>query len=240
VGDEQAADEVGAAREGAVPDQHGELSAHEGDGECDPVGDREPHSREQVVGEGVAREPLEQPEHGQGHADEPVRVARLSERSREEHPHEVGHDRHHEDQRRPVVGLADQQAGRNVEDDAEGGVVGLRDRGPLERGVAPRVRRLGRAGLEEQGQVDPRGNQHDERVEGDLPEQERPVVGEDVLHRRLEERGDPQPLVEEADGVGGRLLLRAGRSPTAEHPHVFRTPHHDGPMLPDRAPAATR
>jgi hypothetical protein len=39
------------------------------------------------------------------------------------------------------------------------------------------------ARLEEEGQVDAGGDEDDEGVEGDLPEQERPVIREDVAQR---------------------------------------------------------
>ena len=43
---------------------------------------------------------------------------------------------------------------------------------------------------------DARGDQHHERVEGDLPEQERPVVGEDLVEQGPAALGDAEALVE--------------------------------------------
>jgi hypothetical protein len=85
-----------------------------------------------------------------------------------------------EDERRPVVHLPHQQAGRYVEAQPHDGVVGD---GHL-RAVQGRVRalvddrRLRR--LEEQRQEDAGHHQYDEAVQGDLAEEERPAVREDV------------------------------------------------------------
>ena len=86
------------------------------------------------------------------------------------------------------------------------------------------------ARLEEERQVDACRDEDDERVEGDLSEQERPVVGERIAQRLARERGRTRPLVEEADQrahhvVCGPLVL---------------TPQKLGPTGPEKLPPALR
>ena len=107
VGDEQAGFEARGAGELAAPDQEREVCADEGDRQRDAVADREPHPGEQIVGERVAGEALEDREHEQRQPDHPVDVARLAKGPGEEDAHQVHDDRGDEDERRPVVGLAD-------------------------------------------------------------------------------------------------------------------------------------
>src|SRR5205807_3309985 len=71
---------------------------------------------------------------------------------------------------------------------------------------------------------------HDERVQRDLAEQERPVVGEEVAQRLAQQRRGAGALVELADDRLDHLGLGFLR----------RTPHHDGPTGPSKLPAARR
>ena len=230
--DEQSVDEGARAGEVAVPDQHRQLAADERDRQDDAVGDGQAHAREQVVGQRVAGEALDDAQRHQRDPDEPVDVARLAERAGEEHAHQVHDHRHDEDQRGPVVGLPDDQPGRHIERDPERRVVGLRHLHAVQRRVAAGVGGRRRRGVEEEREVRPRDEQDDERVERDLPEQEGPVVGEQVAHPRADQRGDAEALVDEADGVGGGLLV-GDLAAALEQAHVpLRTPHQAGPMLP--------
>src|SRR5204862_6842671 len=81
----------------------------------------------------------------------------------------------------------------------------------------------------EEREVDPGTDEHDERVEGDLAEQERPVVREDVAQRLATQRRRRRALVHEAEQrtVHDRAPCR-------------RTPHQEGPTAPENTPPARR
>ena len=133
---------------------------------------------------------------------------------------------------RPVVGLAHHQPGPHAERDVDDRGVGL-GHATGRRGacrVRGRRRRLA-GGVVEQGQVDPRRQQDHEAVHGDLADHERPVVREDLVHRRAEPLRRPQAVV----GPVQRLLRAwpaCGRpcvpprcsSAYPEAPGVSRTP----------------
>ena len=182
-----------------APDEDGQAGAHDRHRHHHRVRDREAHPREQVVDERVAEEPLEEREHQHQDPDVVDEVTRLAERAREEDAQQVEHDRDHEDVGRPVVGLADEQAGLVLERDVDDRAVGLAHLVALEGLVGPVVDGLRQARLEEEGEVHARRDEHDECVEGDLPEQERPVVGEQVAERLPQERRAAGALVEEAN-----------------------------------------
>ena len=97
---------------------------------------------------------------------------------------------------------------------------------PLQGCVTPVVDDLRAAVLEEQGQVRPRHQEHDERVESDLAEQERPVVREQVPQRLPQDGGAPAPLVDEADDLPDHVAF------------FIRTPHQEGPTGPSKLPRA--
>ena len=164
-------------------------------------------------------------------ADVVGELARLAEGAGEEDPQQVEHDRDDEDVRRPVVRLADQQPGLAVE--------GQVDRGRGRRSSSPgraaagsaRGRRLCAVlGSKKKRQVDARRDEDEERVERDLAEQERPVVGEDVAQRLAQERRRAGALVEEADERRG----------SRESASACRTPHQDGADRAGEVPAARR
>jgi hypothetical protein len=62
--------------------------------------------------------------------------------------------------------------------------------------VAAVVDDLGHARLEEQGQECPGEQQDDERVQRDLAEEERPVIGEGLLGRALGETAGAKAIVD--------------------------------------------
>ena len=99
-----------------------------GIGERDRVRDAQTGARQQVVGERVAGEAVEDREHEQRHADDPVELAWSAERAGEEDAAEVRHDRRDEHQRGPVVDLAHHEAGAHVEAEPHRRLVGLRHR----------------------------------------------------------------------------------------------------------------
>jgi hypothetical protein len=120
VRDEQSRLKTRRAGELGAPDEEREVGADDRDRHHHAVGNREPHPGEQVVGQRVAAEALQdrQPEHGQ--SDEVIDVAGLAEGGGEEDPHEVDDDRGDEHERRPVMGLAQKQAGGDVEGEPDG------------------------------------------------------------------------------------------------------------------------
>ena len=59
-----------------------------------------------------------------------------------------------------------------------------------------RVDGLGGAGVEEEGEEDAGGDQHDEAVHRDLAEQECPVIGENLVERLLREGCGPEAVVD--------------------------------------------
>ena len=161
----------------------------------DAVGDPQAGAGEQVVGQGVAGEALEDAQQDQQAADHPVELARLAERAGEEDPHQVHEHRRDEQHRRPVVHLAHQQAAADLEGDVQGGGVGLRHLDAAERVVGPFVGHLGHARLEPQGQEHPGQQEYDEAPQRDLAEHERPVVGEDLAQVLLHRGAEAEPLV---------------------------------------------
>ena len=134
-------------------------------------------------------------------ADDPVELAGLAERPGEEHPGHVHGDGAEEDVGGPVVGLAHQQAGAHVEREADRRGVGLGHVLAPQRRVAAVVHDLVAGGHEVQGQEDAGAQQDDERVEGDLAEHERPVVGEDLVEERPAALGDAQAVVHPVEGL---------------------------------------
>ena len=73
-------------------------------------------------------------------------------------------------------------------------------------------------------------DQHDERVEGDLAEQEAPVVGEHVVQQEAYAARRAEALVDEADRGSAGRSRRCGS---------LMSPHQDGPTGPDIGPAAS-
>ena len=137
-------------------------------------------------------------------------------------------DRRHEDVGCPVVGLADQQPGLDREGDVEHRLVGVAHVKAAQRRVGAVVDLLGGAGVEEERQIDAGGHQHDERVQGDLAEQERPVVGEQVAQRLAQQRRRAAALVQEANRPADHV----------ERGLRVRTPQKEGPTGPEKFPAA--
>ena len=77
------------ARIVATEQEEGEVAPDQRDGLDDRVGDPDAGPRDQVVGERVAEEPVDDAEDEQGHPDDPVELAGLAERTGEEDPGHV-------------------------------------------------------------------------------------------------------------------------------------------------------
>ena len=114
VDDVEAADDL-LADEVAVEDREVRPGADDRDRQEDRADDAEPGAREQVVGQRVAGDAHEQGEHQHDDADQPVRLPRPAEGAGEEDAQQVHDDRGDEQQRRPVVQLAHEQAAADVE-----------------------------------------------------------------------------------------------------------------------------
>ncbi len=166
------------------------------DGEQDRADDPEAGAGQQVVGQRVTGDAHEQRQHQHHDADQPVALPRPAEGAGEEDTEQVDHDRGHEQQRRPVVQLAHEQAAAHVEGQVQRRVVGRRHLHAPQWRVGPLVDDLTHRGVEEERQVGARQQQDDEGVERDLTEQERPVVGKDLVERPAQGTGDDQPVVE--------------------------------------------
>ena len=138
-------------------------------------------SREQVVGQRVPEVALEHCQDQQQRPDDPVRLAWPAERAGEEYPGQVHHDRRGEQQRGPVMDLADEQAAAHFERDVERRSVGLRHLDAAQRLVDAVVGDLGHRRVEEEAQIHAGEEQDDEAVQRDLAKQERPVGGEHLV-----------------------------------------------------------
>ena len=185
--------------------------ADQRDGPDQAVHEPQARARQQVIRQGVAREALDQTEHQQGDADQPVDLARLAEGAGEEDAQAVGEHRGHEEHGGPVVHLPQQQAAPDVEGQAERRRVRLRHRQATEQLVGALVLDLGHRRLEPDGQEDAAQQQDDEGVQRDLTEQERPVVGEHLAQERPGQPGEADPLVGPAGRPGGDLEHGAER-----------------------------
>jgi hypothetical protein len=95
-----------------------------------------------------------------------------------------------------VVHLTHEQTTADLERQVERGGVGGRHVGAAQRGVRAVVRDLLHRRVEEEGQEDTTEQQDDEREQRDLAEQERPVIGENLVEQATERGGDLQTLVD--------------------------------------------
>ena len=169
-----------ARRELAPEEDGGEPRAQEGDRLRDRVGDTQADARQQIVGQRVPEHAVAQDEQEQPEPDQPVDAARPPVRAGEEHAEEVHHDGGGEDERRPVVDLPHEQPGAHVEAQLDGRAVRVRHVHALQGCVAPFVHDLGGRGVEEERKEDAGRHEDDEAVQGDLAEEEGPMVREDV------------------------------------------------------------
>ena len=231
-GDQQHVDRVEArdhrgSRERAAEEERREVRADQGDRQGDRVGDADAGARDEVVGQRVAQETLEDRQDQHQQPDGPVELAGLAERAGEEHPGHVDHDRADEDVAGPVVHLAHQQAAANREREVHRRVERLGQDLAAQRPVRAVVDDRGRGGHVVQGEEDAGGQQDHEGVQGDLAQHERPVVGEDLVEEGPAALDDPEPLVELADGladasVGAERRL-GGAHRALERTHVLRS-----------------
>ena len=119
-----ARDEAGRG-EVAAEQQRGELRADQRHGLGDRVGDAQAGARQQVVGQRVAEHAIDADQDEQAQPDDPVQASRTAVGAGEEHAQQVQDERRDEDQRGPVVHLADEQTGAHVEAEVQHRVVGL-------------------------------------------------------------------------------------------------------------------
>ena len=171
---------IDVARELAAEQEERHVGADDRDRLHEAVRDPQAGAGQQVVGQRVAGEALEDAEQEQQGADHPVELARLAERAGEEDAQHVDDHRGDEDHRGPVVHLPHQQAAADVEGDVQRRGVGLGHRYAAQLGVGALVDRLGHARDEPERQEDAGQQQDDEAPQRDLAEHEGPVVGEDL------------------------------------------------------------
>ena len=137
--------------------------------------------------------------------------ARLAECSGEKDAEHVHNDRPDEDVRRPVVHLAHEQAAANREAQVQRRGERLGDGLSAERGIRALVDDVLAGGDEVEGQENACPEEHDERVEGDLANQERPVVREDLVEQLASGAGDPESFVEPVE-------KRVNHCPRSQYP----------------------
>ena len=215
--DEQHVDDVQArddhvARELATEHEERHVGAEDGRRLDQAVCDPQASAGEQVVGQRVAGEALDDAEQQEQQTDDVVELARLAERAGEEHSHHVHEHRGDEQHRRPVVHLPHQQAAAYVERDVQGRGVGLGHVQAAELVVGALVDDLGHARLEPERQEGAGEQEHDEAPQRDLTQQERPVVGEDLADLLLRRGGEAGPVVDPAQQAAeGVRPWRRGR-----------------------------
>ena len=206
---------------GAAEQEVGRVGADDRDALEHPLEDPQAGAGQLVVRQRVAEQPLDQRDGEDHDADQPVDVARLAVGAEEEVPQHVRADRDHEQVRRPVVDLPDQQAAADVEGNVQRGLVGLRHRDAVELGVRAVIHHRGHRRLEEQGQVGAGEQQDHERPERDLAEHERPVVREDLAHQDPDASGAAEPVVQPA----AQAVDRAGN--LLHHPLLVNVTSND-------------
>jgi len=207
VDDVEAGDDHAAAREVTPEQEEGQVTTHHRYRLDNGEGDPDTGTRHQVVRKRVPQEAVENAQDEHEHADDPVELTGLAERTGKEHPGHVHGDGAEEDVGGPVMGLAHQKAGADVEREVDGRTVGLRDALAPQWHITPVVHDLVSRGHVVQGQEDPGAQQNDEGVEGDLPQHERPVVGEDLVEERTAALSRAQSVIEPVEG-----LVNHGRS----------------------------
>jgi hypothetical protein len=198
VQDEESREELGGG-ELAAEEEECEPCSDERDREHRRVDDPKARPREQVVGKRVSGEAGRDPGDEQRHADDPRQLPRPAERSGEEDAEQMGEDRGHEHEGGPVMGLTHDEPGPNLEGDPHHGVVGGGHGFAAQRWIGPVVGDGLRRGDEEEGEEGSRQHEEDEAVQRDLPEHERPVVGEHLPQVASDERARVQPFVESRD-----------------------------------------
>ncbi len=194
------------AGELAAEGEERDVAADHGDRLHQTVGDAKPGAGQQVVGQRVAGEALQDAQHQQQAADHPVDLARLAEGAGEEHAHHVHEHRRDEEVRRPVVHLPQQQAAAHVEGDVQRRGVRLRHLDAAQLVVGAVVGHVGHAGVEPQRQEDAGDQQDHEAPQRDLPEHERPVVGEYLADLLLGQGGHAGAVI----GPGRHPAQRVG------------------------------
>ena len=162
-------------------------------------------ARQQVVGQRVTEETLEHRQDQQQRPDHPVGFAGASERPGEEDAGQVHHDRGGEQQCRPVVDLSDEQAAANLEADVQRGFVRSGHADAAQRLIDAVVGDVCHRRIEEQRQPHAGEQQHEEAVQRDLTEQERPVRRKDLVQLTADRGGRVVARVDRVTLLGGDL-----------------------------------
>ena len=229
--DEQPGEDVGTG-ELTAEQQRRDPRSDDRDRQRDGIGDAQPGARQLIVEQRVAGEPVEDGKDEQRHADHPVDLARSAECAGEEHAPEMDDNCREKQERRPMVDLTHEQPGAHVEAQVDGRAVRLGHVHALQRSVAAVVNDLGRAGMEEERQVHARGDEYDERIQGQLTEHERPVVGKHLVQCGAHEVGGTEATIEPASDA---LRGRRRRSEVGRHLSRSQKP---GPTGSEKSPRA--
>jgi hypothetical protein len=160
------------------------------------VDDPKADAAEQIVGQGVAGQPVREREDQQHEADEVVELARAAKGAGEEDPAKVDHDRGDEHQRGPVMRLPHQQPRADLEGQPHDRVERRGHPGTVERGVGSVVDGLPGVRCEKEHEIDSGQDDDDEREQRDLAEQKGPVVWEHPSKGCPRELYDPDLLVD--------------------------------------------
>ena len=129
-------DKMSSRGELAAEEQERGPRADDRDRQGDGVGDPQSRARQEIVGQRVPGEAVEDGEDQEGDAHDPVDLTGPAERAGEEDATQMGDDRRHEHERRPVVHLAHDETGAHVEAQADRRLVRLRHLHAVQRRVA--------------------------------------------------------------------------------------------------------
>src|SRR5215211_3324091 len=152
-------------------------------------------ARQQVVRQGVAKKTLENSQHQQADADQPVDLTWFAERAGEEDSQAVHQHGGNEQHRRPMMHLAEQQAAADVEGQGEGRRIRLGHVQSAKQLVAALVLNLGHGRLEPDAEEDSGQQQNYEGIQRDLTEQEGPVIRKNLAEVGAQQIGDTDALI---------------------------------------------
>ena len=170
--------------------QNAKYLPDEGHREQDRVRDANAGARDQVVGQGVAEEPVGDREYQQRETDGPVEFAGLAEGAGEEHA------RHVHDQRPTKMSQAQwciwriSSPPRTLNEMIYRRLEGLGDALTIERQIRTVIDDHRRTRHEVQREKDAGDEQDHEGVQRDLTEHEGPVIREDLVHEGASALGD--------------------------------------------------
>ena len=208
------------------------------DGLRHAVGDPQAVAGQHVVRQRVPSEASEETQREQPEPDQVVHLTRLAERTGEEHAEHVHHDGGHEHEGSPVVDLPHEESTRDMERDIQrrGERLGHVDALHRDGEGVIRVVHLRHRRIEVDREEDPGEEEHHKAVEGDLAEEERPVIREDLSSECADRGGGTRTLIDPvAGGSRGASRLLGGCCGR----HLMRS-QNDGPTGSSKSEVAMR